>query len=262
MKNFKLIVLLSLQAIAIAKLNTTEKYPSQSTLQSPDLIYLYWRHTNTSITFELHFKTNKLILFGVYGDKFSDVVVGWMNDDQTGHFSDQYLKNMTLKPTMDKTQNWFPINAFKKDNYTVLKFTRKIKVCDSKLVNEDLDILTGSIILIFATGSSTSDLSIKSLNIKSLNILTQTKGPFNCIIQPRLEFTSKPSENFANFVDLVDDGQYRLYWNYTQSDFIGEVHCRTGGWVGFGLSPNGNMDQSDVFVGWISKGVANFTVRF
>ena len=144
----------------------------------------------------------------------------------------------------------------------MLKFTRKIKVCDSKLVNEDLDILTGSIKLIFATGSSTTDLSIKSLNIKSLNILTQTKGPFNCIIQPRLEFTSKPSENFANFVDLVEDGQYRLYWNYTQSDFIGEVHCRTNGWVGFGLSPNGNMDQSDVFVGWISKGVANFTVRF
>lgn len=34
------------------------------------------------------------------------------------------------------------------------------------------------------------------------------------------------------------------------------------GWVAFGLSPNGGMNGSDVIVGWIKNGQANFTVYF
>ena len=45
------------------------------------------------------------------------------------------------------------------------------------------------------------------------------------------------------------------------SDMIGEIHCKTDGWVGFGLSPNGGMDSSDVVIAWSRNGSANFTVR-
>jgi hypothetical protein len=35
---------------------------------------------------------------------------------------------------------------------------------------------------------------------------------------------------------------------------------KTNGWIGFGFSPNGGMDRSDIIVGWISNGVPHFTV--
>ncbi len=31
-----------------------------------------------------------------------------------------------------------------------------------------------------------------------------------------------------------------------------QVHVRTHGYVGFGLSPNGNMAGSDVVIGWVT----------
>ena len=46
---------------------------------------------------------------------------------------------------------------------------------------------------------------------------------------------------------------YELYWSY---DLAAEtiqfaVRVRTEGWVGFGLSPNGQMPGSDVIIGWV-----------
>ena len=31
-----------------------------------------------------------------------------------------------------------------------------------------------------------------------------------------------------------------------------EVHVATQGWVGFGISPNGDMKGSDVIMGWVT----------
>ena len=47
---------------------------------------------------------------------------------------------------------------------------------------------------------------------------------------------------------------YKLYWSY---DLAAEtirfaVRVRTEGWVGFGLSPNGQMPGSDVVIGWVT----------
>jgi hypothetical protein len=91
--------------------------------------------------------------------------------------------------------------------------------------------------------------------------LRQSEGPFICEPKPEpVVFNSTPTSNYDNHIDLID-GLYRLYWNFTSIDFIGEIHCKTNGWVGFGLSPNGGMDKSDVIVGWINNdGSTNFTV--
>ena len=50
------------------------------------------------------------------------------------------------------------------------------------------------------------------------------------------------------------DNDYKLYWSY---DLAVEtirfaVRVRTEGWVGFGLSPNGQMPGSDVVIGWVT----------
>ena len=49
--------------------------------------------------------------------------------------------------------------------------------------------------------------------------------------------------------------RYELFWNYDlDSDTISfAVRVRTEGWVGFGLSPNGQMPGSDVVIGWVDE---------
>jgi hypothetical protein len=61
-----------------------------------------------------------------------------------------------------------------------------------------------------------------------------------------------PTTFFANKQVLVRD-QLVLYWNVTNKEFIAELHANTNGWVGFGFSPDGELANSDLFIGWISK---------
>jgi hypothetical protein len=91
-----------------------------------------------------------------------------------------------------------------------------------------------------------------------------TDGSYSCPVKPVIpQFTSTPTDKYAYYSDLVTGGVYRLYWNYTSTDFIAEVHVKTSGWVGFGLSPNGGMGNADIYIGWIdSNGRANFTDRW
>ena len=63
---------------------------------------------------------------------------------------------------------------------------------------------------------------------------------------------------------LDPNGQYELYWNYnlTAGTISFAVRVETTGWVGFGLSPNGQMPGSDVVIGWVdSNGGVHFHVR-
>ena len=59
-----------------------------------------------------------------------------------------------------------------------------------------------------------------------------------------------------------NDQYYGLHWNFTretQSIYFA-VNVSTTGWVGFGLSPNGQMPASDVVIGWINGGQTYFHV--
>lgn len=48
--------------------------------------------------------------------------------------------------------------------------------------------------------------------------------------------------------------QYDLYWKVDLEKEMIEfaVNVSTTGWIGFGLSPNGQMPGSDILIGWIS----------
>ena len=268
MLNFK--VFLSILLLAVLKRtecvqpNSTETYPSYSSLIDGSL-HLYWKHENETITFELHFKTLNWVAFGVDNgqqdkDRKSDLVVASLAKNGIGYFADKKLADGKIK--RDSVHNWFLLDAFNSDEFTVYKFKRNIKlVCDGN--TEDLDISSGENHVIFSTGESESEIEdINTFSTKSITFLEENLGPFGCVKVEKLTFTSSPSGVYSNFDDLVNDGGYRLYWNYTKTDFIGEIHVRTLGWVGFGLSPTGGMDKSDVVIGWIKDGVANFTDRF
>ena len=55
---------------------------------------------------------------------------------------------------------------------------------------------------------------------------------------------------FANTAVL--DTDVNLQWNFTDTDIHFRLAIRTsGGWLGFGLSPNGGMANSDVMLTWV-----------
>ena len=69
------------------------------------------------------------------------------------------------------------------------------------------------------------------------------------------------SEEYRFSADL--DPSYKLHWNVDiQAGTIAfAVNVSTTGWVGFGLSPNGQMPGSDVVIGWVeSNGQTMFKV--
>ena len=71
---------------------------------------------------------------------------------------------------------------------------------------------------------------------------------------------------FTSVLQAAGDGSplYTLYWNFSTAEsetitFVAKV--RTNGWVGFGVSPNGGMINSDVVIGWVNdEGQAFFHV--
>ena len=70
-------------------------------------------------------------------------------------------------------------------------------------------------------------------------------------------------EEEYSFSAMLDDA-YTLHWNFDleQQTITFAVNVSTTGWVGFGLSPNGQMPQSDVVIGWVdSDGNTQFHVR-
>ena len=48
---------------------------------------------------------------------------------------------------------------------------------------------------------------------------------------------------------------YELFWSYDldAKTISFAVRVRTEGWVGFGISPNGQMPGSDVVIGWVDE---------
>ncbi|KAL4218772.1 DBH-like monooxygenase protein 1 [Mactra antiquata] len=56
----------------------------------------------------------------------------------------------------------------------------------------------------------------------------------------------KTTESFEQSTVLDNDDNFILFWNFNDTHVTFEVHVHTKGWVGFGLSSNGNMFPADV----------------
>ena len=59
-------------------------------------------------------------------------------------------------------------------------------------------------------------------------------------------------------------GLYELYWTFDNAaeTISFAVRVQTMGWVGFGISSNGQMPNSDVIMGWVDNGTVFFQVSF
>ena len=78
--------------------------------------------------------------------------------------------------------------------------------------------------------------------------------------------TTSLSSKYPFYIALSIDPtfQYDLYWKVDIEKEMIEfaVNVSTTGWIGFGLSPNGQMPGSDVLIGWISdNGIETISVH-
>ena len=73
------------------------------------------------------------------------------------------------------------------------------------------------------------------------------------------------SEQYTYNVQLDNEGRYTMFYSYdTELSILRiAVLVQTTGWIGLGISPNGQMPGSDVVMGWVDRsGQALLQVQF
>ena len=69
------------------------------------------------------------------------------------------------------------------------------------------------------------------------------------------------TENYTHDSILDKDQNYVLFWKFNTTHVTFEVHVKTRGYVGFGISSDGQMSPADVVVGWVAEnGTTHFGV--
>jgi len=215
-------------------------------IEQPDLLILYWKYNQTDITFEIHSRSFGWIEFGLSHSgmiQYSDVIVAWLNKDGTGHFSDRHI--IEKYPLVDKIQNWHPILFEKrKNNFTVIKFTRKLIICGASLQDEiDIDIFTNINHIIYAFGNQFVDSEEKDIDLNrsikgsiALNLIEspESLNLFECMNPIYSEIVPKPTGFYMNSLEIVPD-LYKIFWNSTNNKFIVEIHVKNNRWFCFGF---------------------------
>ena len=61
------------------------------------------------------------------------------------------------------------------------------------------------------------------------------------------------SEQYTYNVQLDSEGRYTIFYSYDEDSSILRIAVlvQTTGWIGLGISPNGQMPGSDVVMGWV-----------
>jgi hypothetical protein len=133
-------------------------------LVQPDFYNFYWNYTGDSIIAEVHVKTQGWVSLGITIDgklDKSDTMVAWINSDGSSVFVDCYIKNNALY--IDQKQNWNLLSSIYTGGYTVIKFSRKINLCDVDS-SEDLNIPNSSPYISYSWSSSTPSKYIDYFN--------------------------------------------------------------------------------------------------
>ena len=63
------------------------------------------------------------------------------------------------------------------------------------------------------------------------------------------------SEQYTYNVQLDNEGHYTMFYSYDSNLGILRIAVlvQTTGWIGLGISPNGQMPGSDVVIGWVDN---------
>ena len=75
------------------------------------------------------------------------------------------------------------------------------------------------------------------------------------IVQVNAHTHDELSEQYTYSVRLDTTGHYTMFYSYDEASSVLRIAVRvqTTGWIGLGISPNGQMPGSDVVMGWVDQ---------
>lgn len=90
-----------------------------------------------------------------------------------------------------------------------------------------------------------------------------SKSVFFLLVLLSIAYCNDDLSQYQFNATLVQN-KYWLYWSFNKSSetIAFAVKVKTTGWVGFGISPNGQMPGSDIVIGWIDQTTPYFQVIF
>ena len=73
-----------------------------------------------------------------------------------------------------------------------------------------------------------------------------------CLLIKSFGFDSDWEDEFDYATYLDEDEQFRLYWTNLDDDIVDfGIEANATGWIALGVSPNGQMPNSDIAFGWV-----------
>ncbi|XP_067141864.1 DBH-like monooxygenase protein 1 [Centruroides vittatus] len=149
---------------------------------------LWWSMYDDSITFQVEVATNGWVGFGISsngGMKGSDIVIGWINDNQA-IFHDRHAEGK-FQPKIDEQQDWELLWHEKNNTHTKLRFKRLLDTCD----DQDMVITEETTRLIYAYSPENPN----SIDAVSYHGPT-TRGTRSVLLKEEVEhrFTEKPED--------------------------------------------------------------------
>ena len=75
------------------------------------------------------------------------------------------------------------------------------------------------------------------------------------LVQVNAHTHDELSEQYTYNVQLDNEGRYTMFYSYVTNLSILRIAVlvNTTGWIGLGISPNGQMPGSDVVIGWVDS---------
>ena len=75
------------------------------------------------------------------------------------------------------------------------------------------------------------------------------------IVQINAHTHDELSSQYTYSVQLDNEGRYTMFYTYDEDLSILRIAVlvQTTGWIGLGISPNGQMPGSDVVMGWVDE---------
>ena len=75
------------------------------------------------------------------------------------------------------------------------------------------------------------------------------------LVQVNAHTHNELSEQYSYNVQLDNEGRYTMFYSYDTNLSILRIAVlvNTTGWIGLGISPNGQMPGSDVVIGWVDS---------
>jgi hypothetical protein len=186
------------------------------------------------------------------------MIIGGVDSEGISYFDDRISLRHGV-PAVDKYQDWFLESATENNQTTHMIFYRNLFTMDTL---EDYPILDESTYIVWAVGSSddlTRHATRGSYKLNFFQAETPTTEAPPTVAPPT---ASPPSKNFERSETLAKG--YDVTWavDFEREIVSFELTVATVGYVAFGFSKDGSMNNADIVFGGVDDGSKYLTDRF